>query len=211
MKKYRFRKPAIIVISTLCFAILILGLAIINTSMNQVSLQIPDYDYVTDTILNEEKPVANTKNIIMRPYNNSEVKILKDFYERNDTEENQENSLIFYDSTYMPNSSIAYGGIDSFDVVSILDGTVIKVSEDDLLGNIVEIEHTNKIISVYQSVSEVAVKENQVVKQGEVIAKSGESNLNLSLKKHLLFELIVNSNIVNPEDYFNKNVENIGE
>lgn len=211
MKKYRFRKPAIIVISTLCLAILILGVAIINTSMNQVSLQIPDYDYVTDTILNEEKPVANTKNIIMRPYNNSEVKILKDFYERNDTEENQENSLIFYDSTYMPNSSIAYGGIDSFDVVSILDGTVIKVSEDDLLGNIVEIEHTNKIISVYQSVSEVAVKENQVVKQGEVIAKSGESNLNLSLKKHLLFELIVNSNIVNPEDYFNKNVENIGE
>lgn len=211
MKKYRFRKPAIIVISTLCFAILILGVAIINTSMNQVSLQIPDYDYVTDTILNEEEPVANTKYIIMRPYNNSEVKILKDFYERNDTEENQENSLIFYDSTYMPNSSIAYGGIDSFDVVSILDGTVIKVSEDDLLGNIVEIEHTNKIISVYQSVSEVAVKENQVVKQGEVIAKSGESNLNLSLKKHLLFELIVNSNIVNPEDYFNKNVENIGE
>ena len=211
MRKYRFRKPAIIVISTLCFAILILGVAIINTSMNQVSLQIPDYDYVTDTILNEEEPVANTKNIIMRPYNNSEVKILKDFYERNDTEENQENSLIFYDSTYMPNSSIAYGGIDSFDVVSILDGTVIKVSEDDLLGNIVEIEHTNKIISVYQSVSEVAVKENQVVKQGEVIAKSGESNLNLSLKKHLLFELIVNSNIVNPEDYFNKNVENIGE
>lgn len=211
MRKYRFRKPAIIVISTLCFAILILGVAIINTSMNQVSLQIPDYDYVTDTILNEEEPVANTKNIIMRPYNNSKVKILKDFYERNDTEENQENSLIFYDSTYMPNSSIAYGGIDSFDVVSILDGTVIKVSEDDLLGNIVEIEHTNKIISVYQSVSEVAVKENQVVKQGEVIAKSGESNLNLSLKKHLLFELIVNSNIVNPEDYFNKNVENIGE
>lgn len=211
MKKYRFRKPAIIVISTLCLAFLILGVAIINTSMNQVSLQIPDYDYVTDTILNEEKPVANTKNIIMRPYNNSEVRILKDFYERNDTEENQENSLIFYDSTYMPNSSIAYGGIDSFDVVSILDGTVIKVSEDDLLGNIVEIEHTNKIISVYQSVSEVAVKENQVVKQGEVIAKSGESNLNLSLKKHLLFELIVNSNIVNPEDYFNKNVENIGE
>ena len=211
MKKYRFRKPAIIVISTLCFAILILGVAIINTSMNQVSLQIPDYDYVTDIILNEEKPVANTKNIIMRPYNNSEVKILKDFYERNDTEENQENSLIFYDSTYMPNSSIAYGGIDSFDVVSILDGTVIKVSEDDLLGNIVEIEHTNKIISVYQSVSEVAVKENQVVKQGEVIAKSGESNLNLSLKKHLIFELIINSNIVNPEDYFNKNVENIGE
>ena len=68
MKKYRFRKPAIIVISTLCLAILILGVAIINTSMNQVSLQIPDYDYVTDTILNEEKPVANTKNIIMRRY-----------------------------------------------------------------------------------------------------------------------------------------------
>ena len=111
----------------------------------------------------------------------------------------------------MPNSSIAYGGVENFDVVAILDGTVIKVEEDELLGNIIEIEHNNKMISVYQSVSEVAVKENQVVKQGEIIAKGGESNLNLSLKKHLLFELIVDNNIVNPEEYFNKNVENIGE
>jgi stage II sporulation protein Q len=111
----------------------------------------------------------------------------------------------------MPNSSIAYGGVENFDVVAILDGTVIKVEEDELLGNIIEIEHNNKMISVYQSVSEVAVKENQVVKQGEIIAKGGESNLNLSLKNHLLFELIIDNNIVNPEDYFNKNVENIGE
>lgn len=211
MKKYRFKKPAIIAISTLSFAILILGVAIINNNMNKVSLQIPDYDYVTDIILNEEKPVINNKKIIIRPYNNESVKILKDFYERNDSEENQENSLLFYDSTYMPNSSIAYGGVENFDVVAILDGTVIKVEEDELLGNIIEIEHNNKMISVYQSVSEVAVKENQVVKQGEIIAKGGESNLNLSLKKHLLFELIVDNNIVNPEEYFNKNVENIGE
>ena len=211
MKKYRFKKPAIIAISTLSFAILILGVAIINNNMNKVSLQIPDYDYVTDIILNEEKPVINNKKIIIRPYNNESVKILKDFYERNDSEENQENSLLFYDSTYMPNSSIAYGGVENFDVVAILDGTVIKVEEDELLGNIIEIEHNNKMISVYQSVSEVAVTENQVVKQGEIIAKGGESNLNLSLKKHLLFELIINNNIVNPEEYFNKNVENIGE
>lgn len=211
MKKYRFKKPAIIAISTLSFAILILGVAIINNNMNKVSLQIPDYDYVTDIILNEEKPVINNKKIIIRPYNNESVKILKDFYERNDSEENQENSLLFYDSTYMPNSSIAYGGVENFDVVAILDGTVIKVEEDELLGNIIEIEHNNKMISVYQSVSEVAVKENQVVKQGEIIAKGGESNLNLSLKKHLLFELIIDNNIVNPEEYFNKNVENIGE
>lgn len=109
----------------------------------------------------------------------------------------------------MQNSAVAYGGVDSFDVVSILDGTVVSIKEDELLGNIVEIEHDNKVISVYQSISDVLVKENQTVKQGEVIAKSGESNLNKSLNSHLLFELIIDSKIVNPEEYYNKKINEL--
>lgn len=58
----------------------------------------------------------------------------------------------------MPNSGVDYGGKENFEVVSILDGTVIDVKEDDLLGKIVEIRHSNEMISVYQSLSEVTVK-----------------------------------------------------
>ncbi len=211
MKKYRFKKSAVYVMYGLGFALLIGILVLTDSYLTVDDLKEPDYDYVTETVLDEEDdvPVVNTNTIIIKPYSDQNVKILKNYYDYTAAKEQQENSILYYESTYMQNSAIAYGGVDSFDVVSILDGKVISIKEDELLGNIVEIEHDNKVISVYQSISEVIVKENQAVKQGEVIAKSGESNLNKSLNSHLLFELIIDSKIVNPEEYYNKNINEL--
>lgn len=211
MKKYRFKKSAVYVMYGLGFALLIGILVLTDSYLTVDDLKEPDYYYVTETVLDEEDdvPVVNTNTIIIKPYSDQNVKILKNYYDYTAAKEQQENSILYYESTYMQNSAIAYGGVDSFDVVSILDGKVISIKEDELLGNIVEIEHDNKVISVYQSISEVIVKENQAVKQGEVIAKSGESNLNKSLNSHLLFELIIDSKIVNPEEYYNKNINEL--
>ncbi len=211
MKKYRFKKSAVYVMYGLGFALLIGILVLTDSYLTVDDLKEPDYYYVTETVLDEEDdvPVVNTNTLIIKPYSDQNVKILKNYYDYTAAKEQQENSILYYESTYMQNSAIAYGGVDSFDVVSILDGKVISIKEDELLGNIVEIEHDNKVISVYQSISEVIVKENQAVKQGEVIAKSGESNLNKSLNSHLLFELIIDSKIVNPEEYYNKNINEL--
>ena len=143
---------------------------------------------------------------IEKPYINKDVKILKDYYDYETSEEEQENSIMYYESTYMPNYAVLYGGVESFEVVSILDGTVINIKEDTLLGNIIEIQHDNDLISVYQSVSDITVQANQVVKQGEVIAHSGLSNLNRDLNSHLLFELLYKNQIVNPEEYYGKDI-----
>ena len=67
----------------------------------------------------------------------------------------------------------------------------------------------NDLISVYQSVKDFAVKENQLVRQGEVIAKSGTSNLNKELNNHLLFEILHKGQIVDPEDYYNKDIKQL--
>ena len=211
MKKYRFKKSAVYVMYGLGFALLIGILVLTDSYLTVDDLEEPDYDYVTETVLDkdEDVPVVNTDTIIMKPYSDQNVKILKNYYDYTAEKEQQENSILYYESTYMQNSAVAYGGVDSFDIVSILDGTVVSIKEDELLGNIVEIEHENKVISVYQSISDVIVKENQAVKQGEVIAKSGASNLNKSLNNHLLFELIIDSKIVNPEEYYNKNINEL--
>ncbi len=209
MKKYRFKKSAVYVMYGLGFALLIGILVLTDSYLTVDDLEEPDYDYVTETVLEDDVPVVNTATTIIKPYSDENVKILKNYYDYTASKEEQENSILYYESTYMQNSAIAYGGVDSFDVVSILDGTVVSIKEDELLGNIVEIEHDNKVISVYQSISNVLVKENQVVKQGEVIAKSGESNLNKALNSHLLFELIIDSKIVNPEEYYNKDVNEL--
>lgn len=193
------------------FALLIGILVLTDSYLTVDDLEEPDYDYVTDTVIDDDKdvPVVSTDTIIAKPYSDENVKVLKNYYDYTAAKEQQENSILYYESTYMQNSAVAYGGVDSFDVVSILDGNVVSIKEDELLGNIVEIEHDNKVISVYQSISDVLVKENQTVKQGEVVAKSGESNLNKSLNSHLLFELIIDSKIVNPEKYYNKKINEL--
>ena len=125
------------------------------------------------------------------------------------TDEEQQNSIIYYESTYMPNYAVAYGGAKNFEVISVLDGTVLSIKKDDLLGNVVEIKHDNELISVYQSLADITVKENQVVKQGDVIGKAGTSNINKDLNEHLLFEMLYKGQIVNPEEYYNKNISEL--
>ncbi len=153
-----------------------------------------------DTII----PVISTSTSIIKPYTNNDVKIVNNFYNYQADAESQQKSILYYENTYMQNSGVDYAMDSEFDVVSILDGTVIKVEENDILGVIVEIRHTNDLISIYQSLKDVSVKVDDKVVQGQIIAKSGTSNINTSLTNHLHFELYHKGMIVNPEDYYNK-------
>ena len=158
-----------------------------------------------DTVI----PVISTSIGIIRPYTNSEVKLVNSFYNYQADAESQQNSILYYENTYMQNSGVDYAMDSEFDIVSILDGTVIKVEENDILGTIVEIRHTNDLISVYQSLKDVTVKVDDKVIQGQIIAKSGTSNINTSLTNHLHFELYHKGTVVNPEEYYDKLLEDL--
>jgi len=164
---------------------------------------------ITENNGSNDIPVVNTTTVIMRPYLDSSVSIGKTFYDYTGTSEEQENSIIFYEDTYMQNSGVDYVSANVFDVVSVLNGTVISVHENNLLGTIVEIRHSNNLISVYQGLSDVIVEENMAVVQGQILAKSGTSNINKELGNHLHFELYYNGKIVNPEEYYNRNVDEL--
>ena len=168
-------------------------------------------EYVDQDITNREDqvPVVNTDILISKPYLDETVTIGKDYYDYQADVESQEKAIIYYGDTYMQNSGVDYIAKEKFDVVSILEGTVTSVKEDDILGNIVEVRHDNDIISVYQSLSEVSVKENDKLLQGQVIGKSGTSNINSDLGNHLHFELYYQGKVVNPEDYYNKNLKDL--
>lgn len=168
-----------------------------------------NFDYVSKTIFDDVIPVVNEVDVIKRPYLDSDIKILKTFYDYQDDSENQENSLIYNENTYIQNSGVSYGKDSTFDVVAILSGIVIDVKEDNLLGKTIEIRHSNDVISVYQSLSEVNYKINDTVMQGDVIGKSGISNISKELNNHLHFELIVKGLNVNPENYYDKKLADL--
>ena len=140
---------------------------------------------------------------------NNDVKLSKSFYDYKADSKSQENSIILFEDTYMQNSGVDYSLEEVFDVISILDGIVISVKEDNLLGTTVEVRHSNDLISVYQSLSEVIVKEGDELIQGQIIAKSGISNINKDLGNHLHFELYYKGTIVNPEEYYNKDINEL--
>ena len=172
-----------------------------------------DLEYVDGEIMennsNNDIPVVSTVVTIVRPYLDSSVSIGKTFYDYEGSAEEQEKSIIYYEDTYMQNSGVDYTSKNVFDVVSILDGTVISVEENDILGTTVEVRHTNNLISVYQGLSDVIVEENMQIIQGQIIAKSGTSNINKDLGNHLHFELYYKGSVVNPTDYYDKLVSEL--
>lgn len=210
MAKRRIKKPVMYGIYAFVCILLIGAVYLVENTLNQTSFNKDDnYDYVSDTITENDVPVVDTKEVVVRPYTDAEVTIKKDYYDYKAEAAKQENAIVYYENTYMQNSGVSYGGKDNFDIVAILDGTVSDVKDDELLGKIVEIKHDNNVISVYQSLGEITIKKGDAVTQGQVIGKSGTSNISKDLGSHLHFELIIKGNIVNPEEYYDKNISEL--
>ena len=167
-------------------------------------------EYVNSEIVtdNEYIPVVSQNTYILRPYLISNITVSKSFYDYEAESSSQENAIIYYENTYMQNSGIDYTNKETFDIVSILDGTVIEVTDNKILGKTIKIKHNNDLTSTYQSLSEVSVKENDTVLRGQVIAKSGTCPL-YSSDNNLHFELTYQGKLVNPESYYNKSVDEL--
>lgn len=207
--KRQLKKSVVYGLYGLSFTLLVGGIALLGFSVKDLNKQ--DTSYVSKGILDyEEKvPVVSDEVKITRPYVDTEVKVSKNFYDYLAEAGEQEESLIYYEGTYMPSSGVAYSKGDVFDIVAILDGTVKDVKEDTTLGNVITIEHENGITSVYQSVGEIAIKVNDTVAKGQVIAKSSTSNISTDLGNHLYFELIIDGICVDPENYYDKSINEI--
>ncbi|MCZ0754002.1 M23 family metallopeptidase [Anoxybacillus sp. J5B_2022] len=141
------------------------------------------------------------------------VEIKTPFYDYAASKEEQEAALVFYNNTYHPNRGIDLVMKDGqpFDVTASLSGTVTKAEKDPILGYIVEIDHNNGVVTVYQSLANVEVKAGDTIKQGQIIGKAGQSAFNKEAGTHVHFEIRQNGKPVNPLDYVDKPVTTLTE
>lgn len=208
MKRKLKLKPFVIPMIYVLFVIALL-ITIFTTEKNYVKPKNENLTYVSSTVIEEDKPVINLEVQIMRPYSNSNTSIGIDYYNQNDNEENKKKSIIYYADTYMPNSGIDYINNEKFDILSILDGEVIEIKEEELLGKTITIRHNNDLISVYQGLGEILVDKDEKIAIGQIIGKSGTNELNKNVGNHLHFELIYKGQTVDPEDYFDKKISEL--
>ena len=168
-----------------------------------------DITYVSKTILDNTIPVISVDDTIANPYTGDNVKIARYFYNLEDDMDRQKESIIYYNDTYMQSSGIDYTSENSFDVISILEGVVIDIKEDELLGKIVEIKHTNELVSSYAGLSEINVSKGENITKEMKIGKSGSNKINESLGTHLHFEVYKNGVNIDPLKVIGKKLGDI--
>lgn len=174
-----------------------LGLDVASTQSVTEDTQKPDALAVTAATETMQSPVQNP----------NEVEVVMHYFDSNATSEARQAAMIEYQDTLTPNVGVDFARQDdqTFAVVAALSGKVTRVETDPVVGQLVEITHSDGTVTVYQSLSDVKVAKDVQVKQGEVIANAGRNELGKELGTHVHFEVRQNGEPVNPESLIVKN------
>lgn len=203
MKKMKLRKYVLPTIYVLIILVTFLSVSLIN---NHLLKNVTNYNYsksimkdVTENVLTEILP-----DKFERPYLSENVKLLSGFYSKDYDDESQKNSLIVYQNTYMPSSGTFYASQDDFDVVSVYDGKVKSIKKDEMLGDTVEVQHSDNLTTIYYSLKDVTVRENDDIKKGTIIGKATSNNL-VTDKNVLFIEVYLKGKQIDPEKFYELN------
>lgn len=203
MKKMKLRKYVLPTIYVLIILVTFLSVSLIN---NHLLKDVTNYNYsksimkdVTENVLSEILP-----DKFERPYLSENVKLLSGFYSKDYDDESQKNSLIVYQNTYMPSSGTFYASQDDFDVVSVYDGKVKSIKKDEMLGDTVEVQHSDNLTTIYYSLKDVTVRENDDIKKGTIIGKATSNNL-VTDKNVLFIEVYLKGKQIDPEKFYELN------
>lgn len=177
--------------------------------MSNKSGALEEYNFSTGVMKEEVKPVVETENndgIISSPVDLESVKISVYYYSKDDETTRQEQSLILYEDTYLPNSGILLTSDNVFEVKSVYDGKVLEVKDDEILGTYVVVEHNANLKTYYYGIDNIEVKQNDEVKEGTILGTSKENNISKG-NKSCLFEAYYKGQTINPEKLINANIQ----
>ena len=177
--------------------------------MSNKSGALEEYNFSTGVMKEEVKPVVETENndgIISSPVDLESVKISIYYYSKDDETTRQEQSLILYEDTYLPNSGILLTSDNVFEVKSVYDGKVLEVKDDEILGTYVVIEHNTNLKTYYYGIDNIEVKQDDEVKEGTILGTSKENNISKG-NKSCLFEAYYKGQTINPEKLINANIQ----
>lgn len=131
------------------------------------------------------------------------LEVIMGYFDVNNTNEDNQAAMVEYGDTFTPHTGIdiASPNNEAFDVLAAMSGTVTRVEQVPVVGQLIEITHENGLSTVYSAVEDVQVSEGDEVAKGDRIARSGRSELEKEHGLHVHFEVWQNGQPVNPEDH----------
>ena len=206
-----YKSTVVICVYIVCLGAVIASLFLVTQTIRMSGL--PYYNnlsYIT-RIIRDYQPVMNNieNEQIIKPFLAEGVEVARSFYDPQADREIQEQSIIYFQNTFMPNTGILYTSTEQFDVIAVLEGTIEEITEDEIMGNIVTIKHSNNLRTIYQSLGEVNVIVGDTIKQGDVIGTSGPNKVIPENENMLLFEVEFKGTNINPETFFQMKPEEL--
>ena len=156
---------------------------------------------------NPSEVVTSVAEKVNLPFKSDlEYQVVRKFYEKDGTKEDQEKSLIKYGTSYRTSMGTSFAAKDNkpFDVTAALSGTVTEIKESPLYGNFVVIEHKDGLKTYYYSLSEVTIAVGATVNQGTKIGVSGESEIDKEAGNNVYFKVLKENKHLNPEKVIGK-------
>ena len=140
-----------------------------------------------------------------------EYVVVRKFYEKDGTKEEQQLSLIKYQNSYRTSVGTSYAKKDgtTFDVLSVLGGKVVEIKESPLYSNYVAIEHKDGFKTYYYGLSEVTVTLGSEINQGDKIGVSGKTEIDAETGNHVYVKMMKNGKHYNPEKLIGKKISEI--
>lgn len=181
----------------------ILDKAQLFDGVSQTTPESPDHEALTDKNPDAVAVSSTTQSLAWPVAKGVMYEVGMSFFDDQESKEKQASALVKFDNSYIPHTGIDIKSNDgkAFDVTAPLAGKVTRVDTDPVVGNIVEIEHANKLVTVYQSLENVAVKAGDQVTADQKIGTAGRNVFEKSLGYHLHFEVRQDNNPVNPMQY----------
>ena len=165
-------------------------------------------DFTLDDVFNSDVlPVIKTQtDSIVRPYISETVKVGTYFYDYEGEEKNQEQSILYFENTYMQNTGVDYVSENDFDVICILDGEVISIEDSEIYGKVLTIKHNDNLKSIYSNIKDIEVKVGDKVSQMDILGTSSKNILNDRNESKLHFEVNYKGNYIDPENLYTMKV-----
>lgn len=140
-----------------------------------------------------------------------EYLVVRKFYEKNSTKEEQELALIKFNNSYRTSNGTGFARSDnsSFDVLSVLSGKVVEIKESPLYGNYVVIEHSDNLKSYYYGLSDITVVIGTSINQGDKLGTSGITEIDSAAGNHVYLKVVKNNRYLNPEKLIGKKISEI--
>lgn len=176
---------------------------------SSINLKNKNYDYGINALKeNVESVIVEdtvTTNIISSPVDENKANIEIHFYNKDADEKNQQQSLIYYENTYLPNTGAMYTNNESFEVKNVFDGKVTDILDDEFFGKYVVVEHTNNVRTYYYGVDEIEVAVGDKISSGTIIGVSKVNSI-INNNYSFLLEVYYNNKLIDPEKFIGSKI-----